>query len=190
MIKADCRKMFIAKRKELSLAEKELFSTQIIQQIVQNFDLKDKTISVFLPIERMNEINTYPLLELKEELNIRFGLPVVQKESVTIQHYEYVNKEKISISSFGIPEPQGGSVIEPSEFDLVVVPLLCVDKKGYRVGYGKGYYDHFLAACKKECLFVGVSYFEPIELIEDIFEGDIPLSACVTSKNTIYFNQI
>lgn len=47
---------------------------------------------------------------------------------------------------FGIREPASSSpVVLPSEIDLCIVPCLCADPDGYRLGYGGGYYDRFLA---------------------------------------------
>jgi len=67
------------------------------------------------------------------------------------------------------------------------VPLLAVDKKGYRVGYGKGFYDKFLPSCKKECLKIGFSYFEPVDEITDKDQFDVPLELCITPHNIYVF---
>ena len=55
-------------------------------------------------------------------------------------------------SDFGIEEPVDNNFIQPDEIDMVIVPLLICDKKGYRVGYGKGFYDKFLARCRPDCI--------------------------------------
>ena len=61
-------------------------------------------------------------------------------------------------NAYGIDEPVNGVDVEPSAIDMVIVPLLCFDTRGYRVGYGKGYYDRFLKKCRKDCIKVGFSY--------------------------------
>lgn len=68
---------------------------------------------------------------------------------------------------------------------MVFVPLLAFDKNGDRVGYGKGFYDKFLKECKPEIIKIGLSFFEPEEKIDGIFEEDIKLDYCVT-PNEIY----
>jgi len=89
---------------------------------------------------------------------------------------------------WGISEPFTGEIIDDKEIDLVLVPLLCFDEMGYRVGYGNGYYDKFLANCRKDCLKVGVSFFEPIGEIEDVREFDIRLDYCVTPEKVWRFD--
>jgi 5-formyltetrahydrofolate cyclo-ligase len=68
---------------------------------------------------------------------------------------------------------------------MVIVPLLAFDKKGYRVGYGKGFYDRFLANIETQK--VGLSFFEPIEEINDVHLNDIRLDQCITPNGIINF---
>ena len=63
---------------------------------------------------------------------------------------------------------------------MVLVPMLIADKNGHRVGYGKGFYDKFLATCKPSCIPVGLCFYEPVSIIDDINALDMPLKYCVT----------
>ena len=69
--------------------------------------------------------------------------------------------------------------------DLVIVPLLAFDKKGYRVGYGKGFYDRFLQNSKT--LKIGLSFFAPTEEIIDVHLNDVRLDKCITPAGIIEF---
>ncbi|MEZ0130689.1 5-formyltetrahydrofolate cyclo-ligase, partial [Flavobacterium sp. LBUM151] len=51
---------------------------------------------------------------------------------------------------------------------------------GNRIGYGKGFYDKFLAECKPETIKIGLSFFEAVNQIDDVFESDVKLDYCVT----------
>jgi 5-formyltetrahydrofolate cyclo-ligase len=84
-------------------------------------------------------------------------------------------------------EPRSTCIVLPEDIDLVFVPLLSFDEKGYRVGYGKGFYDKWLAGCSPECLKVGISYFGPVESIEDRNDFDVPLDLCITPHNLYVF---
>ena len=67
------------------------------------------------------------------------------------------------------------------------MPLLCCDRRGFRVGYGKGFYDKFLSRCRPDCLKIGLSFFEPTEIIADINDYDVKLDYCVTPENRYKF---
>jgi 5-formyltetrahydrofolate cyclo-ligase len=88
---------------------------------------------------------------------------------------------------FNVYEPEKGEVITAADIDLVIVPLLTFDKHGYRVGYGKGYYDKFLAGCREDCIKAGFSYFEPVEAIDDCHDFDVPLDLCITPQAVYVF---
>ena len=70
---------------------------------------------------------------------------------------------------------------------MVLVPLLGFDERGHRVGYGKGFYDRFLAECNPKIQKIGLSLFEPVAQIDDTSDFDIPLDACITPNRIWYF---
>lgn len=90
-------------------------------------------------------------------------------------------------SSWSIPEPAGSEIVPSQALDLVIVPLLCFDRRGHRVGYGRGFYDRLLQKCRPDCIKAGLSFFPPVNSIDDITEADIPLDVCVTPGETFRF---
>ncbi|TAG91084.1 MAG: hypothetical protein EAZ20_03510 [Bacteroidetes bacterium] len=76
---------------------------------------------------------------------------------------------------------------DPKNIDWIIVPLLVFDKNGFRVGYGKGFYDKFLAECKPDVLTIGVNFFPPVEKITDIEPFDICLHRCITPDKIFIF---
>ena len=66
------------------------------------------------------------------------------------------------------------------------MPLLTYDLQGNRIGYGKGYYDRFLAQCDSECCFIGLSFFPPEERIPTE-KTDIKLQYCITPEKIYSF---
>jgi 5-formyltetrahydrofolate cyclo-ligase len=73
-------------------------------------------------------------------------------------------------------------------YQLVIIPLLAYDYSGNRVGYGKGYYDRFLAQCSPNTIKVGLSFFEPVQLVEDVNQHDVRLDYCVTPTKVWVFD--
>ena len=137
MKKSELRKKYKALRSQLDENSLEQMSVEIFDRLTESFDFKDKTVSIFLPITRFNEINTWPILRL----NSTFVLPVIKGEELI--HIQYQNKEQIEISDWGIPEPKYGDEFKVEDIDIVLIPLLAYDVNGNRVGYGKGFYDSF-----------------------------------------------
>lgn len=88
---------------------------------------------------------------------------------------------------YNILEPISGQTVAPELLDIIFVPLVAFDEKGFRVGYGKGYYDRFLARCRPDVIRVGFSYFEAIQGIEDLHQFDVPLNYCITPYRNYEF---
>lgn len=140
---------------------------------------------IFLPIPGKKEIETEFLLSILQGRDKHVVLP--KMEGDTLIHFLLTDNTKIQPNKWNVPEPIDGIDIQPSKIDVVFMPLLAYDKKGNRVGYGKGYYDRFLQQCRPDVIKVGLSLFEAEEQIEDVFEDDIPLDYCITPLKTYSF---
>lgn len=115
----------------------EVISTAIANNIAQ-WDKYQSShiIMLFYPIG--SEIN---LLKLLDDRTKRFAFPVVEENNMRPVFY---TKEKgFKTGAFNIQEPIGNAA-DINDIDLILMPALASDKKGYRLGYGKGYYDRFL----------------------------------------------
>ncbi|MBB6051897.1 5-formyltetrahydrofolate cyclo-ligase [Armatimonas rosea] len=77
-------------------------------------------------------------------------------------------------SRFGIREPAADQPeADPFTLDLVLVPALVLDQRGYRLGYGGGYYDRFLPRLRPDCRTLGIAPFIVAELPTDPW--DVPV---------------
>jgi len=182
MTKSELRKAYLERRSGLEDTERLMASHWIFENIQNRFDLMNKTVSVFLPIEKFKEIDTRFFIGL---INANFVVPVVEGED--LNHIRFTKDTPLKISPWGIPEPESGPSVNASDIDFVLVPLLIFDLNGHRVGYGKGFYDRFLANCRKDCVKIGLCYFEPVEKIEDIGASDVKLDFCVTPEEIFTF---
>ncbi|ARV16180.1 5-formyltetrahydrofolate cyclo-ligase [Polaribacter sp. SA4-12] len=182
MKKKELRKIYKQKRKDLSAVEVENLQENIYQQVFEFDFSKINTIHIFLSIERLLEINTNPIIDFLLLKNKTIVVSVSDFSTNTLTHFLFDRKTKLKVSSFGIPEPINGIEIDPKKIDLVFVPLLISDEKKYRVGYGKGFYDRFLAECKPDVKTIGLNFFQPIDRIEDTNEFDIPLHQVIYPK--------
>lgn len=187
MLKVDIRKEFKERRKNLSKKERINLSNQIAQVIANSFTLENKVVSIFLPIKRLNEVNTTFLIDHLKHSNCIVSTPVSDFNNLQLKHVIYNDKTILKNNEWGIPEPIEGEEIQPGDLNFVFVPLLVTDRNGYRVGYGKGFYDRFLAQCSKGTIFIGLNYFDDLIDIEDINKGDVPLHFLVTPSKILEF---
>ena len=182
MVKKELRKLYKQKRKELIKSEIENFQQNIYTQIFQINFSTTKNIHIFLSIEKQKEINTYPIINFLRSIDRTIIISKSDFKTNTLQHFVFDKSTKLEINSYEIPEPLDAVEIDVKEIDLVFVPLLISDKKNYRVGYGKGFYDRFLSECKTNIKTIGLNFFKPIDTIDDTNEFDIPLDKIIYPK--------
>lgn len=188
MQKSELRKIYIEKRKALSADERSEKSLQIAALFFQNFDLNQiQYLHCFLPIEKFGEINTKLIIERiwRDFPHVQLLVPRVNFKTQEIENLKFSAETELIKSRFEIHEPAHDEMVEAVKIDLVIVPLLCFDVRGYRVGYGKGFYDKLLKKCRADCLKTGVSYFQPIAEISDVHDGDVKLDFCITPEKVI-----
>lgn len=181
--KEELRKEYLAKRKLFSESEIEQQSIKIRNWLFSRLMIhRFENIHVFLPIAKHKEVNTWLIVEtLQKDFPVNIILSRSETDG-TLKHYIYDKTSILVENKWGIsePAPEEAKQILANQIDMVLVPLLIFDKLGHRVGYGKGYYDRFLADCRADVLKVGLSFFEPIKLIDDTYEYDIELDICIT----------
>jgi len=151
--------------------------------------IKYKELRQHLSIEAIEEKSlaiANQLLKLDIWNNTYFHI-FLHFETTSMKHFLLTDNTKIKKNNYNIPEPVNGLTVPTEMIDVVFVPLLAYDKQGNRVGYGKGFYDKFLSECKPNVIKIGLSFFMPEELIEDVYENDIRLNFCVNSEDIISF---
>jgi 5-formyltetrahydrofolate cyclo-ligase len=190
MTKKELRSIYLKKRREMTAAELRDKSERISSLFFHQVDLSDiKFLHVFIPILKNNEPDTWIIInKVRSDFpKTRIVLPRVEYSSMKMENYIYQSEEDLELNSWGIKEPRRTEKIDPAKIDLVLVPLLIFDLKGNRVGYGKGFYDKFLAECRVDCERIGLSLFEAIDQISDIDSQDEPLHQCITPNMLMRF---
>lgn len=186
MLKAELRKQALAQRNALSEAD----LAELNKKLLERFKILDfskiNSIHIFLPILRHKEPNTFLMIDwlLATHPAIKVIVPKADFESSLMSHFHYKSQDDLALNSYGIPEPQSAEMFEGVP-DMVIVPLLAFDKAGYRVGYGKGFYDRFLENIQTQK--IGLSFFDAVEQINDVHLNDIRLDKCITPNRIIDF---
>lgn len=185
--KNELRKKYKALREQLSLQDIDDLSLAIANQVINQPIWNKDYYHIFLPIASQKEINTEYILHILQGKDKNCIISKSNFKDFTMTNFLLQDNTKIKVNSYGIPEPVDGIEIPDSKIEVVFIPLLAFDKKGHRVGYGKGFYDRFLANCAPNCLKIGLSLFPAEELITDVLDSDIKLDYCVTPNMVFEF---
>lgn len=162
MNKDDIRNRVKARKSLLSEVEKADVARRVFSKLEQcaAFLMAD---SVLLYHSLPDELSTREFLD-RWASRKRFFLPRVNGVNLDILPYD---RSRMALGAFHIEEPQGDDTTDVSAIELIVVPAIAFDRRGGRVGRGKGYYDRLLA--NSSATKIGVGY--DFQLIED----DIPV---------------
>jgi 5-formyltetrahydrofolate cyclo-ligase len=186
MLKAELRKKYMQKRKALSTDEAFLLSEKIFENFINYFKpVSGDKVHIFIPIEKFKEIDTQIFINYFLSRNIHVFVPkIVYAKLISVEIFK---DTKFELNNWNISEPVSNEDSGENDFNYVITPLLYCDKKGNRVGYGKGFYDVFFENIPSETKKIGVNYFNPDENIDDVWENDIPLDYLVTPTDVLSF---
>ena len=142
--------------------------------------------SVMLYLNMRSEVETTGLLEGLLNSSKQVCAPVVDTEQLELVPHQIRNlKTELVRHRYGMLEPNATCPIFPTEhLQLIVVPGIAFDRNGYRLGYGKGFYDRFLTKCP-HAVAIGLAY--QVQLVEDTFPQvwDVPVQRIFTETGRI-----
>ena len=182
MNKEELRKKYIKIRKEIE--DKDTKSDEIYKFVIETSDYKNAHV-IALYKNLPSEVNTNKLIELSLSLGKVVVLPrVVGNDMLFYKTDSLTTYEK---SSFGIEEPTNDTslLINNEDIDLVIVPGICFDLYGNRVGFGKGYYDRFLSDIDVDT--IGICFDEQVIKKGNIETNstDMKIKQFITEKGII-----
>lgn len=187
MTKSELRKKYKMLRDDLSIDNLEDLSLSIANQLLKVPIWEHVFYHLFLTIEEQKEVNTDYILNILSGKDKNIIISKSDFKTGLMTNFLLTDNTIIKKNNYNIPEPVDGIEIPSNKIEVVFVPLLAFDKKGNRVGYGKGFYDRFLSECNRETIKIGLSFFEAEDSILDILKSDIKLDYCVTPKKVYSF---
>ena len=175
----------LRQREGLGPEVRVVFSQQIVDSVVrwiqsESFD------AVMLYLSMRSEVETDALLEKLLDAGKHVCAPVVDTDQNRLIPRRIQAAETALVRHrYGMLEPNRTCPIFPiSQLQLIVVPGIAFDCKGYRLGYGKGFYDRFLASCP-HAIPIGLAY--QIQVVENTFPHvwDVPVKHIFTETGRI-----
>jgi len=183
MPKKSVRADMLARRKSLNPIVYRDFSRMAQERLLATPEfIASAVVALYRPVA--NEVAT-------EELHhaaVQSGKRVVYPR-ISDRHLEFVAVYELSElhpGAFGVPEPTGDVLVNPESIDLILVPGVAFDQRGFRLGYGKGFYDRFLAASGGRAHRVGFCFdFQLVDALP--VEGhDVGMQMLITETRTLH----
>lgn len=146
-----------------------------------NIYKESKTLMLYMPLG--NEINPMKIVEQAYRDDKKVIFPVTDEQSGIITPIYASENTEFSIGAFSVSEPKSNFVADKKKIDVVLVPGIAFDKKGNRIGFGKGCYDQFLYHIS--AVTVGFCYESQLCPLIPSESTDYALDFIVTEKEII-----
>jgi len=155
-MKAELRKMMLAKREALGAEERLAACGYLCDQLLTVTAPEGAVIAGYQAIR--GEVDILQVLSAYVAQGNRVCLPTVTKPELILKFLEWYPEAETAPGHYGIHEPTGGEVLTPS---VLLLPLLAFDRAGYRLGYGAGHYDATIESLRKndpKLLTIGIGF--------------------------------
>jgi len=181
-MKKELREKIMRLRNSHCKKEKEKKDEEIKRLLFSTKEFKfSKLVLFYYPIK--DEVDTTKMIEESLKLGKRVFLPVTDVKNHKLIISEINTIDDLIEGAFGILEPKNTSPVKINNIELVIVPGIAFDKRGYRIGYGMGYYDKLLNGFDKHT--IGLAYdFQIVKKIPNETH-DIPVKKIITEKRII-----
>ena len=182
MTKKEIRKIELEKRLQLSPGELQNKTILIFNQFKSLIPVSIQYLLSYYPLRERKEFDVSICEKITQEIDpsVQIAWPKIAVTDSGMEAH-LIEKDKLFIKNrFNILEPLDGDIVPADKIDVVFVPLIAFDKRGFRVGYGRGFYDRYLPGCRNDVVKMGFSFFDAVDKIDDINEFDVPLNLCIT----------
>lgn len=190
--KSEIRKRILEVRKGLTDEEVALKSEAIVQKVIKTPEYQEAD-NILLYADYCREVMTRGIFEDALLHRKRIYFPRVDSLTNTMEFYQVISIRQLVRGYMDILEPKGDIrsryQFQPREDTLAVLPGVAFDTSGYRIGYGKGFYDRFLAN-RRQISTMALAY--SCQIIDEIprDEHDIKMDKIVTEEIIYSFLRI
>jgi 5-formyltetrahydrofolate cyclo-ligase len=188
--KAALRMMMKERRRSLPEQSRNAMSVAIAGYVMTLPEIINaRHIHLYLSIPELAEVATSLIVDGCTIMDKQLSVPVIRNGELLSAAFR--KGDALRAAQFGLPEPVALSIADESNLDVVLMPLLAFDERGYRIGYGKGFYDRFLQRLSLQGVTpcrIGLSFF--LQKVETVpaDSRDEPLDGVVHEHGIIRFN--
>lgn len=186
MNKSEFRSKILKERDKLTKDEIRLKSKTIFDKVTSMKDYQDaEYIMAFLSFS--TEVDTHGFIQESLDLGKKVLIPITFPEKNEIKVSEIRSFEELELGYYNILTHKEAHLrfTDPSLIDFILMPGVVFDQEGYRVGYGGGYYDRFLANIDKKVLKLAVAF--DLQIVDRVPRDsyDIPVDIIVSEKRVL-----
>ena len=146
--------------------------------------MKARRVALFWPIVAKNEVDLRNVDAALRERDVKLAYPAIDAERV-MRFHVVSDRAQLTPCELGFMAPPLEAPVA-EELDVVIVPGIAFDPKGYRIGYGGGFYDQALPTVRPPALAIGVAF--DFQLAADVPYDDtydVPVDTIVTDRREL-----
>jgi 5-formyltetrahydrofolate cyclo-ligase len=155
--KRQLRQKILAERSRIPSAYREWASERCVEQVLQVPEVTSAQ-AVLVYLTYRSELPTEPLIRGFRSQGVTIAVPWLEKRRALFIPALWGEDRDLVEGPYGLLQPREPVAIPPSALDVIVVPAVVFDREGYRIGYGKGYFDRFLSQPGIRGVRVGLAF--------------------------------
>ena len=189
MDKKTYRKHIIALRSQKT-SEERLSAESIVFKRLENLDLFINAQNISSFVDFRDEISMTAINQSIIDSGKNLLLPYISPTTKEMQFYLVYDLSSLKRNTFGIlePDPQIHALYDESRIDCVLTPGVAFDAKGYRLGYGGGFYDRFFSRIEKAIPKIGIAFDLQCVDALPVEDYDRPITHIITEKGLRTFD--
>ncbi|WP_203361752.1 5-formyltetrahydrofolate cyclo-ligase [Bacillus sp. REN10] len=166
---------------KMTTLEYEQYSFQIAQQLF-SLPLWQRAETIAVTVSRVPEVDTWSLITRGWEEGKKVVVPKCNPADRSMDYYQLTSFCELETVYSGLyePDPLRTAYVEPKEIDVLLVPGLAFDQRGYRLGFGGGYFDRFLEHFQGPTLALLFSQQLLAEVPREAY--DLPVQQLITER--------
>ncbi len=189
MVKNKIRKSLLKQGQLFSKDDIEELNSKIQINAINEIDFKS-SVNTLLYFPYKNEISTDQIIDELSKHSNNIYMPRIVSEN-KLKFNIFKEGESLRKNKYGIDEVLNNNYISPELLNIMLIPFVGIDKKGYRLGYGGGYFDRTLEKLKSKKdkpLFVGLGY--DYQILDKHFgeNHDIKYDLVITESRVLSYN--
>ncbi|ERJ10902.1 5-formyltetrahydrofolate cyclo-ligase [Haloplasma contractile] len=179
------RQMIMYNRDVIDQQERLSMDQSVFERLTNSKEFNDAE-SIFIFVSFRSEVDTHRIIQKAIDLGKRVCVPKIEKKSEGMTPYQIQSLDQLEEGYYGVLEPKYGcELCDKETIDLIIMPGLAFDAKGGRVGYGGGFYDHFINSMETSVRKLAIAYdFQVLDKVP-MGENDQLVDQIITDQRVI-----